>query len=120
MKVKNLICKINPRSFISDYLIALGVPENEVENYICPVNIQYQSPWDYPNMKLACEMVHDIAVNPESKIGILCDADLDGVTSAVAVYNLLQSIRAGYSITVFHHPKKSHGLSIDVFNQIEN
>ena len=91
MKVKNLICKINPRSFISDYLIALGVPENEVEDYICPVNVQYQSPWDYPNMKLACEMVHDIAVNPESKIGILCDADLDGVTSAVAVYNLLQS-----------------------------
>ena len=32
MKVKNLICKINPRSFISDYLIALGVPENEVED----------------------------------------------------------------------------------------
>ena len=120
MKVKNLICKINPRSFISDYLIALGVPENEVEDYICPVNVQYQSPWDYPNMKLVCEMVHDIAVNPKSKIGILCDADLDGVTSAVAVYNLLQSVRAGYSITVFHHPKKSHGLSIDVFNQIEN
>ena len=72
MKVKNLICKINPRSFISDYLIALGVPENEVEDYICPVNVQYQSPWDYPNMKLACEMVKG-AVNTQGKIGILVD-----------------------------------------------
>ena len=62
MKVKNLIQKINPRSFISDYLIALGVPENEIEDYINPVNVKYQSPWDYPNTKLACEMVHDVAV----------------------------------------------------------
>ena len=72
MKVKNLICKINPRSFISDYLIALGVPENEVEDYICPVNVQYQSPWDYPNMKLACEMVKWV-VDAQGKIGILVD-----------------------------------------------
>lgn len=72
MKVKNLICKINPRNFISDYLIALGVPENEVEDYICPVNVQYQSPWDYPNMKLACEMVKGVA-DAQGKIGILVD-----------------------------------------------
>ena len=72
LKVKNLICKINPRSFISDYLIALGVPENEVEDYICPVNVQYQSPWDYPNMKLACEMVKGVA-DAQGKIGILVD-----------------------------------------------
>lgn len=72
MKVKNLIRKINPRSFISDYLIALGVPENEIEDYIRPVNVQYQSPWAYPNMKLACKMVKGV-VNAEGKIGVLCD-----------------------------------------------
>lgn len=73
MKVKNLIRKINPRSFISDYLIALGIPENEIEDYICPVNVRYQSPWDYyPNMKLACEMVKGV-VDAQGKIGILVD-----------------------------------------------
>ena len=107
MKVKNLICKINPRSFISDYLIALGVPENEVEDYICPVNVQYQSPWDYPNMKLACEMVHDVAVNPESKIGVLQDCDVDGLMSATAIVQLLKSISV--NPIVFYHPKKSLG-----------
>lgn len=72
MKVKNLIPKINPRSFISDYLIALGIPENEIEDYIQPVNVKYQSPWDYPNMKLACEMVKEVA-DAQGKIGILVD-----------------------------------------------
>ena len=71
-KVKNLISKINPRSFISDYLIALGIQESEIEDYICPVNVIYQSPWDYPNMKLACEMVKEV-VEAQSKIGILVD-----------------------------------------------
>ena len=71
-KLKNLVSKINPRSFISDYLIALGVPENEIEDYICPVNVQYQSPWDYPNMKLACEMVKEV-VDAQGKIGVLVD-----------------------------------------------
>ena len=50
----------------------MGVPENEVEDYICPVNVQYQSPWDYPNMKLACEMVKGVA-DAQGKIGILVD-----------------------------------------------
>lgn len=71
-KLKNLVSKINPRSFISDYLIALGVPESEIDDYICPVNVQYQSPWDYPNMKLACKMVKEV-VEAQSKIGILVD-----------------------------------------------
>lgn len=73
IKIKNLISKINPRSFISDYLIALGVPENKIEDYINPVNVAYQSPWDYPNMKLACEMVKGV-VSADGKIGVLCDA----------------------------------------------
>ena len=69
-------------------------------------------------MKLAAEMVHDVAVNPESKIGVLQDCDVDGVMSATAIVQLLKSI--SINPTVFHHPKKSHGLSVDVFNQIEN
>ena len=75
MKLKNLVSKINPRSFISDYLIALGVPESEIDDYICPVNVQYQSPWDYPNMELACEMVKGV-VSADGKIGVLCDAQM--------------------------------------------
>lgn len=71
-KLKNLISKINPRSFISDYLIALGVPESEIENYIHPVNVAYQSPWDYPNMKTACEMVKGV-VSADGEIGVLVD-----------------------------------------------
>ena len=73
IKIKNLISKINPRSFISDYLIAMGIQESEIEDYICPVNVRYQSPWDYPNMKLACEIVKGV-VSADGKIGVLCDA----------------------------------------------
>lgn len=72
MKLKNLISKINPRSFISDYLIALGIQESEIEDYIYPVNVAYQSPWDYPNMKLACEMTKGV-VDTQGKIGVLVD-----------------------------------------------
>lgn len=74
LKTKNLISRINPRTFIQDYLIANGVPENEIDDYLNPVNVRYQSPWDYPNMKLACEMVKGV-VDGKGKIGILVDAD---------------------------------------------
>ena len=45
-------------------------------------------------------------------------SDVDGIMSSTIVTQLLKSI--SINPTVFHHPKKSHGLSIDVFNQIEN
>lgn len=117
-KVKNLISKINPRSFISDYLIALGVQESEIEDYICPVNVAYQSPWDYPNMKLACEMVKQIISNPESSIGILVDSDLDGCMSATAIVQFLKSNSVNPKI--FFHPNKGHGLTASNIDEIEN
>lgn len=118
IKIKNLISKINPRSFISDYLIALGVQESEIENYIHPVNVQYQSPWDYPNMKLACEMVNQIVSNSESSVGVLVDCDLDGVMSATAIVQFLKSI----SVTpkIFFHSTKAHGLTNNNIGEIEN
>ena len=118
MKVKNLIPKINPRNFISDYLIALGVPESEVEDYICPVNVKCQSPWDYPNMKLACEMANQIISNPKSNIGVLVDADFDGCMSATAIVQFLKSNSVNPKI--FFHPNKAHGITANNIDKIEN
>lgn len=116
MKTKNLISRINPRTFIQDYLIANGIPENEIEDYLNPVNIRYQSPWDYPNMKLACEMVKGV-IGDKGKIGILVDCDVDGLSSASIATQLLKS--QSINPFIFHHTGKRHGLSVDVIDQIE-
>jgi len=112
MNVKPLLQHINPDTFIIDYLKANGV--KDIERYLVPDDGCFDNPWDYLGMLDAVELVHRHIRN-NSKIGVVMDADQDGVCSAAIVYLFLKT----FNITpnIFVHAGKQHGIN-DLLPQI--
>lgn len=105
MKVKPLLNKINPSTFLQDYLQASGI--QDVERYLNPDDGVFDSPWDYPNMEVAVERLRK-AIDDGEKIGILVDADCDGNLSAALIVKFL--LRFTNNLAYFFHIGKGHGL----------
>lgn len=105
MKVKPLLNKINPATFLQDYLQVCGV--NDVNEYLNAGLDVMDSPWDYPNMKEGVERLHT-AISCGEQIGILQDVDSDGVMSATIAYDFLK--KQGIQPIVFWHIGKQHGI----------
>ena len=70
MKVKPLLQSIDTSNFLSQYLQALGI--QDVDRYLDAGLENMDSPWDYPNMKMAVERLKK-AIDGGEKIGILVD-----------------------------------------------
>lgn len=70
MKVNPKLPQISSDTFINDYLLACGV--KDIDKYLRPDNSCFDSPWDYPNMKEAVELLNT-AIQNECVIGILVD-----------------------------------------------
>lgn len=106
MRIKPLLKSINPSTFLNDYLKALGV--TDVDRYLKGELKDVDSPWDYPNMKEGVERLKK-AISCSEQIGILQDADADGVMSATIAYDFLK--KQGIQPIVFWHTGKQHGIS---------
>lgn len=105
MKVKPLLQSIDTRNFIHQYLTACGV--KDVDTYLNADLSVCDSPWDYPNMKEGVERLKR-AIDDGEEIGVLCDADVDGMLSSAMITNFLHL--QGIILIVFHHIGKAHGL----------
>ena len=70
MRVKPLLSKINPDTFIGDYLTACKV--EDVGEYLNPTGLYVDEPSLYVNMDEACRMVKR-HVDGEDKIAVLVD-----------------------------------------------
>lgn len=112
MKVKPLLTKVKANNFIEDYLSACGI--DDVKQYLCPIDDNFDSPWDYPNMSNAIAALYK-AVCLKYKIGIVMDSDLDGTCSAAIMTMFLREL--GVEPVVFAHEGKQHGLN-DLIDQI--
>ena len=107
MKVRPLVEKINPSTFIEDLLTAYGV--EDVGTYLSPTADLFESPWDYPNMDKAVERLHK-AINNNEQVAILQDSDCDGIMSTVIAYDFLKN--QGLSPNVLFHTGKQHGITV--------
>lgn len=105
MKVKPLLSKVNPSTFLQDYLQASGI--QDVERYLNPDDGVFDSPWLYPNMEMAVERLKK-AVDEGEKIGVLVDCDVDGNLSAALITKFL--LRFTNNLVYFFHVGKGHGL----------
>ena len=107
MRVKPLLSKINPSTFIEDYLQACKV-EN-IGEYLNPTGLYVDEPSLYVNMDEACAVVKH-HVDGRNKISILCDEDCDGECSTAIIYTFLKSLNANIKV-FFHNVSKAHGLT---------
>lgn len=119
MKVKPLLESVDTRNFIHQYLTACGV--KDVDAYLNADLSVCDSPWDYPNMKEGVERLKK-AIDDGEEIGVLCDADVDGMMSSAMITNFLHL--QGIVPVVFHHIGKAHGLrknpDEDIVQQVLN
>ena len=70
MRVKPLLSKIDPSTFIEDYLQAHGIEQTAL--YLSPEEGCLDSPRFYPNMNKGAELLRQ-AVDDDWKIGLLVD-----------------------------------------------
>ena len=70
LKVKPLLNKVNPSTFIEDYLQAHGIEQTAL--YLSPEEGCLDNPRFYPNMNKGGELLKQ-AVDDDWKIGLLVD-----------------------------------------------
>lgn len=72
MKIKPLLQYNGSDKFLSDYLVANGITENNVRNFVYPTRKLYQPPMLYKHMEEAIGRLNQAVENKE-KIGIVVD-----------------------------------------------
>lgn len=106
MRVKALLDKVRPETFIEDYLGAHGIDKPSL--YLHPDKSCLDRPEDYPNMAQGAELLKQ-AVDEGWKISLLVDVDCDGYCSAAIVRQFLNT---QYNIDpiIYIRKGKAHGL----------
>ena len=113
MDVKILMPKVNPKSFINDYLYKMGI--EYPQSYMDATRCNLEEPNRYLNIDTATHRLKQ-AIDNHERVGIIQDCDVDGVCSAVIAYQFLDSMMAEKPI-VFFHTGKQHGIG-DLLPQI--
>ena len=115
MNVEILMSKVNPKSFVDDYLQKMGI--EYPQSYMNVTRCHLEEPNRYTNIDEATHRLK-MAIDSKQKVGIIQDCDVDGLCSAVIAYQFLSSMMAEKPI-VFFHSGKQHGIN-DLMTEILN
>ena len=105
IKIHPLLDSLNEATFLRAYLSACGIAD--VDEYLKPDSIEYQSPDMYKNMDVAVDMFK--YANDDIQIGIVADSDGDGNLSAAIAYLLCKEFGKKEPVVLFHSGKQ-HGI----------
>lgn len=105
IKIHPLLNSLNEATFLREYLSACGIAD--VDAYLNPDSIEYQSPEIYKNIDVAVDMFK--YANDDIQIGIVADSDGDGNLSAAIAYLLCKEF-GKKEPTVLFHSGKQHGI----------
>ena len=105
IKIHPLLDSLNEATFLMEYLSACGIAD--VDAYLNPDSIEYQSPDMYVNMDVAVDIFNYI----DGNIGIVVDSDMDGACSAAIAYMLCKEYHPGTEPIMFFHTGKQHGCT---------
>ncbi len=114
IKIHPLLDSLNEATFLREYLSACQIID--VDAYLNPDSIEYQSPDMYKNMDVAVDMFK--YANDDIKIGIVADSDGDGNLSAAIAYLLCKEFGKKEPVVLFHSGKQ-HGIQ-DLIQDIIN
>ena len=105
IKIHPLLDSLNEATFLREYLSACEI--DDVDSYLNPDSIEYQSPDMYKNMDTAIDMFK--YANDHIQIGIVADSDGDGNLSAAIAYLLCKEFGKKEPVVLFHSGKQ-HGI----------
>lgn len=118
MKINELY-KDNEHITLESYLKKCGVI-SDIKTYLKPQFFNQDLPSNYINMDKATEMFikHFNNLTPSY---IICDSDLDGITSTVLMYQYMKALNKEWDIKILIHEGKERGLQDEkIFQEIEN
>lgn len=114
----NKLYKDNEIITLDSYLIKCGVVDTE--EYLHPYYNELDDPFNYLNMALGIEIFQK-HLNNLSDTYIICDADLDGITSTVIIYQYMKALNKNWNIKILIHEGKERGLQDDIiFQHLKN
>lgn len=116
IKIHPLLDSLNETTFLMDLLHAYGI--TDVDAYLNPDSIEYQSPDMYKNMDVAVLLLKQ-HLTEMSKIAVLCDEDDDGLCSCIIIADMLRRLNAEYCV-FFHTVAKAHGIRSDSSDKVLN
>ena len=115
MKIKQLYRK-NEAINLESYLEKCGV--RDIEEFLNPTGKYLDNYYDYYNMLDAVEM---FSRHIGDDTYILCDDDVDGITSTVILARYMKKMNPDWNIRVLVHEGKERGLQDEViFDGIKN
>ena len=114
IKIHPLLDSLNEATFLREYLSACGIAD--VDAYLSPDSIEYQSPDMYKNMDVAVLLLKQ-HLTKMSRIAVLCDTDSDGWCSCFIICDMLRRLNAEYK-PFFHTVAKAHGIKVDSSDKV--
>lgn len=105
IKIHPLLGSLNEATFLREYLSSCGIVD--IDAYLNPDSIEYQSTDMYKNMDVAVDMFK--YANNNIQIGIVADSDGDGNLSAAIAYLLCKEFGKKEPVVLFHSGKQ-HGI----------
>lgn len=105
IKIHPLLDSLNEATFLREYLSSCGIVD--IDAYLNPDSIEYQSPDMYKNMDVAVNLFN----HAKGSVGIVIDSDLDGACSAAIAYMLCKEYHPDVEPIIFVHTGKQHGCT---------
>lgn len=116
IKIHPLLDSLNEATFLRDLLHAYDI--SDIDAYLNPDKIEYQSPDMYKNMDVAVLLLKQ-HLTKMSKIAVLCDEDDDGLCSCIIIADMLRRLNAEHCV-FFHTVAKAHGIRADSSDKVLN
>ena len=89
----------------------------DVNLLLNPTSESDSDPSNLKNIDKGVEMFLGHVIS-NSHIGLVVDADADGITSSSIIYQYIKEVNPNIKITYFIHKTKAHGLTDDIMNRI--
>lgn len=96
---------------VDNMLMVRGLSREIVEDLLNPTEDYIEDIYNYKNMQLGLDMLHD-AIKKEYSIATLVDSDCDGYCSSAVVYDfILNKLEYENVHYMLHEDNKAHGLN---------
>lgn len=84
--------------------------DEDIYNYLNDDLEKISSPWLFKDMDKAVDILR-IKISHESKIRIICDYDVDGITSGYILFRSLKKLGANIDLVVPHRIEDGYGIN---------
>ena len=113
------VTKEEVENLISCILINRNIDnQTKVDTLFNNINVSITNPYDLVNAKTSADLITTYLNNPNAKIYIYADYDVDGVTSGYLLADVLRALTTCEVIVIFPNRIDGYGINISFCNEV--